>query len=218
MENAVKALEYAFAILVFVIGLSSSIYLLSEVKTTSDIVFSYVDTKQFYEDVRIPDDELENPGMDNEKIKFNGRIVSVDTIVPTLYRYFTENYVVEIYSNGKNIIKFDLSAETTNGEIWTGASEDVPKEDAKKRLDWFLSGQGSNAEIIINSNTYNMINDIAFQDMNLSYSDKINIVKDGLYNFLKGKKFSEEYAYVPETQEGVIDEEVTRMVIRYKEI
>ena len=53
MENAVKALEYAFAILIFIIGLSSSIYLLSEVKSTSDIVFSQIDTKQYYIDAEI---------------------------------------------------------------------------------------------------------------------------------------------------------------------
>lgn len=221
MENAVKALEYAFAILVFVIGLSSSIYLLSEVKTTSDIVFSYVDTKQFYEDAKIPDDELENPGTDNEKIKFNGRIVSVDTIVPTIYRYFNENYIVEFYEKKqgeqpeKLIIKFDLSAETTTRQLWTAASETGKKEDAKKRLDYFLSGRGSNAELKINSNPYDMEGDIAFQE---DFADKNDIVQYGLYNFLKEKKFSEEYAYVPETPEGTIGEEVTRMVIRYKEI
>ena len=65
MENAVRALEYAFAVLIFIIGLSASVYLLSEVKTTSDIVFTRVDTKQFYVDAEIPEDEL-----DNGKIKY----------------------------------------------------------------------------------------------------------------------------------------------------
>lgn len=212
MENAVRALEYAFAVLIFIIGLSASIYLLSEVKTTSDIVFSRVDTQQFYVDAEIPEDEL-----DNGKIKYNGRIVSVETIVPTLYRYYKENYIVEFYDlQGNNIIKFDLSQETTTRQLWTAN----PEVDAKKRLDIFLNGGTSG---IINSQTYNISEDIAFEkDENgkeiIDSTTKGKIVREGLYNYCKDKKFSEEYAYVPEVSEQKIDEDITRIVIRYKEV
>lgn len=217
MENAVKALEYAFAILIFVIGLSASIYLLSEVKTTSDNVFSQIDTKQYYVDAEIPVDELTSSG----NIKYNGRIVSVETIVPTLYRYYKENYIVEFYEkaedgvDGDLIIKFDLSQETTTRQLWTGN----PEVDAKKRLDLFLNGGGSGE---INSKIHELNDDIAFvkdddSDV-ISLSDKTSIVNNGFYNYCKGKKFSEEYAYVPETAEGTLDENVTRIVIRYKEV
>lgn len=213
MENAVRALEYAFAVLIFVIGLSASIYLLSEVKTTSDIVFSRVDTQRFYVDAEIPEDEL----TDNGNIKYNGRIVNIETIVPTLYRYYKENYIVEFYDlAGNNIIKFDLSEETTTRQLWTAN----PEVDAKKRLDIFLNGGTSG---IINSQTYNISDDIAFvKEENgndiIKLSDKNNIVKYGLYNYCKDKKFSEEYAYVPEVSEQKIDEDITRIVIRYKEV
>ncbi len=212
MENAVRALEYAFAVLIFIIGLSASVYLLSEVKTTSDIVFTRVDTKQFYVDAEIPEDEL-----DNGKIKYNGRIVSVETIVPTLYRYYKENYIVEFYDlQGNNIIKFDLSQETTTRQLWTAN----PEVDAKKRLDIFLNGLESG---IINSQTYNISDDIAFEkDENgkeiIDSTTKGKIVREGLYNYCKDKKFSEEYAYVPEVSEQKIDEDITRIVIRYKEV
>ena len=212
MENAVRALEYAFAVLIFIIGLSASIYLLSEVKTTSDIVFSRVDTQQFYVDAEIPEDEL-----DNGKIKYNGRIVSVETIVPTLYRYYKENYIVEFYDlQGNNIIKFDLSQETTTRQLWTAN----PEVDAKKRLDIFLNGGTSG---IINSQTYNISDDIAFEKNEngkeiIDSTTKGKIVREGLYNYCKDKKFSEEYAYVPEVSEQKIDEDITRIVIRYKEV
>lgn len=213
MENAVKALEYAFAVLIFVIGLSASIYLLSEVKTTSDIVFSRVDTQQFYVDAEIPEDEL----TDNGNIKYNGRIVNIETIVPTLYRYYKENYIVEFYDlAGNNIIKFDLSEETTTRQLWTAN----PEADAKKRLDIFLNGGPTG---IINSQTYDIREDIAFvKESDGSYvidsSDKTAIENNGLYNYCKDKKFSEEYAYVPEVSEQKIDEDITRIVIRYKEV
>jgi len=214
MENAVKALEYAFAILIFVIGISASIYMISEVKTTSDIVFSQVDTKQFYVDAEMPEDELTSKG----NIKYNGRIVNVDTIVPTLYRYYKENYIVEIYdTNGNNIIRFDLSEENRTRQLWTGN----PEVDAKKRLDLFLNGGTTS---IINNTTYDLSKDIAFVKKGdaldsyvISSSDKESIVKNGLYNYCKDKRFSEEYAYVPETAEKTLDEDITRIVIRYKE-
>lgn len=225
MENAVKALEYAFAVLIFVIGLSASIYLLSEVKTTSDIVFSQVDTQQFYVDAEIPEDEL----TDNGNIKYNGRIVNVETIVPTLYRYYVEEYIVEFYDlEGNNIIKFDLSQENLTRQLWTGNKE----VDAKKRLDLFLNGpedDNNNSEFddevtgTVNDNPYKISEDIAFVKDSagnyvIDYNDKRYIEENGLYDYCKDKKFSEEYAYVPEVSEKKIDEDITRIVIRYKEV
>lgn len=218
MENAVKALEYAFAVLIFVIALSSTVYLISEVKTTSDIVFSKIDTKHFYEDATMPDDELTSDG----NIKYNGRVVNVETIVPTLYRDYKENYIIEFYNkNGIKIIKFDLSEENRTRQIWTGN----PNVDVKKRLDLFLNGS-STGRGIINNQVHDLNNDVAFvkekagvgtEKFNIDSSDKNYIVRYGFYNYCKGKKFSEEYAYVPKTSEQTIDEDITKIVIRYKE-
>ena len=218
MENAVKALEYAFAILIFVIALSSAMRLISEVKTTSDIVFSQIDTKKFYEDATMPEDELTSDG----NIKYNGRLVNVETIVPTLYRDYKENYVIEFYDkNGVNIIRFDLSEENRTRQIWTGN----PNVDVKKRLDLFLNGSAT-GKGIINSQVHDLNKDVAFvkkkigvgaENYAIDSGDKNNIVKNGFYNYCKGKKFSEEYAYVPKTSEQTIDEDITKIVIRYKE-
>lgn len=219
MENAVKALEYAFAILIFVIGLTASVYLLSEVKTTSDIVFSQIDTKRFYEDATLAKDELTSDG----NIKYNGRIVNVETIVPTLYRDYKENYIIEFYdTSGNNIIKFDLSEENRTRQLWTGN----PEVDVKKRLDLFLNGS-KNGKGIINDQIHDLNTDIAFVKKdtglgtqttdNINSDDKNKIVTQGFYNYCKGKKFSEEYAYVPKTSEQSLDEDITKIVIRYKE-
>ena len=218
MENAVKALEYAFAILIFVIALSSTMRLISEVKTTSDIVFSQIDTKKFYEDAKMPEDELTSDG----NIKYNGRLVNVETIVPTLYRDYKENYVIEFYDkNGVNIIRFDLSEENRTRQIWTGN----PNVDVKKRLDLFLNGSAT-GKGIINSQVHDLNKDVAFvkkkigvgaENYAIDSGDKNNILKNGFYNYCKGKKFSEEYAYVPKTSEQTIDEDITKIVIRYKE-
>lgn len=218
MDNAVKALEYAFAILIFVIALSSTMRLISEVKTTSDIVFSQIDTKHFYEDATMSEDELTSDG----NIKYNGRIVNVETIVPTLYRDYKENYIIEFYNkNGVNIVRFDLSEENRTRQIWTGN----PNVDVKKRLDLFLNGSDT-GKGIINSQVHDLNTDVAFvkkkvgvgaESYAIDSSDKNFIVRYGFYNYCKGKKFSEEYAYVPKTSEQTIDEDITKIVIRYKE-
>jgi len=234
MENAVKALEYAFAILIFIIALTTATNLLSEVKFTSDIVFSKIDTKQHYVDAEIPSDELDSAG----NLKYKGRIVGIESIVPTLYRYYKENYIVEFYKTStseesttvKKIITFDLNRETTNRELWTGN----PEVDAKKRVDLFLNG-GKAIEYtvkdenrrdktvngiggIINSQVHDLLTDIAFES-NIKNTDKEEIAKEGFYEYCKGKKFSEEYAYVLEKPtEETLEEEVTRIVIRYIEI
>jgi len=39
----------------------------------------------------------------------------------------------------------------------------------------------------------------------------------GFYDYCKDKIFSEEYAYTSKTVEGTLEEDVTRIVIKYKE-
>lgn len=224
MENAVKALEYAFAILIFVIALSASIYLLSEVKTTSDIAFSRIDTKQFYQDATLRDEELTSDG----NIKYNGRIVNIETIVPSLYRDYKENYVIEFYksTDDKPIIRFDLSTETRREEIWTGN----PNVDVKKRLDLFLRGSSTGTGEI-NKQIHDLNTDVAFvkkdptkpqspsdYNYNIDRSEKNAIVTKGFYDYCKGKTFTEEYAYVLEPADNKkIEDDITKIVIRYRE-
>ena len=82
MENAVKALEMAFAVMVFVIALSVSMISFNKAKATSDIVLYAQDETNYYE---------YQGGNASEK----NRIVGLETIIPTLYEYYKgENYTV----------------------------------------------------------------------------------------------------------------------------
>lgn len=89
MDNAIDALKIAFAVFVFVMALSISMSALSQAKTVSDEVFYMTDKTNFYEytaDKKIPD----------------GRFVSAETIIPTLYRYYKENFDVVIAEDKDN--------------------------------------------------------------------------------------------------------------------
>lgn len=82
MENAVKALEMAFAVMVFVMALSVSMVSFNSAKATSDIVLYAQDETNYYDYQGATGKAAEN------------RIVGIETIIPTLYKYYKENYTV----------------------------------------------------------------------------------------------------------------------------
>ena len=215
MENAVKALEYAFAVLAFIIALTVSINALGKAKTTSDLIFHSTDPNSFYLDVELTQEELEA----------NGRIVGVESIIPTLYRDYKENYVIEFYTKDKKdlILRLDLSEENRRREIWTGN----PNVDVKKRLDILISG-GQDVVInhkhydgVINNQGYRIADDYALKNSPVKrYIMPSDGKRNGLYEYCKGKQFVEEYAYILSDEEHGrqrIVERIDKIVIRYVE-
>lgn len=82
MENAVKALEMAFAVMVFIMALSVSMFAFNSAKATSDVMLYAQDETNYYDYQGATGKAAEN------------RIVGMETIVPTLYKYYKENYTV----------------------------------------------------------------------------------------------------------------------------
>lgn len=82
MENAVEALKMAFAVMAFVMALSVSMISFNNVKDVSDIVLYSKDETNYYEYQDAKGKAAEN------------RIVGLETIIPTLYKYYKENYTV----------------------------------------------------------------------------------------------------------------------------
>lgn len=131
MDNAVDALKIAFAMLVFVMAITVSITAFDQAKATSDEVFYMADKTNFYEytsDDKIPD----------------GRIVSIETIIPTLYRYYKENFnVIILDKEGKEVCTFNLEKEIQDysknykNAPWLGNAN----EDTKLRVDVEVSGE-----------------------------------------------------------------------------
>ena len=81
MENAVDALKIGFAMLVFVMALSIAIYALGEARETSDIVIAQTDPMKYVE---------YTSGEGLERV----RTVGLETIIPSLYKYYKEDYMV----------------------------------------------------------------------------------------------------------------------------
>ena len=160
MENAVDALKIAFAVFIFVIALSITIYMFTQAKTTADLVLQASDVTEYMDYTKLED--VTNSGATIN----NDRIVGLETIIPTLYKYYKENYTVIFRnSNGtpmnlyesqtnenlwstsytnkyytstadlKKVCSFDVDEETSRREPWTGNMKYY-----KQNLDMFLSG------------------------------------------------------------------------------
>ena len=104
MENAVDALKIGFAVLVFVMALSLTIYMFSQARESADIVLHSSDITEYmeYEEV--------SQGSEN-------RVVGLETIIPTLYKYYKENYTVIFRNSSGNFLP--IYETKTNTELWS---------------------------------------------------------------------------------------------------
>lgn len=80
MENAAEALKMAAAVLIFVLALSISINAFGEARIASKTILDYKDREYDYTYVE---------GSDTTQ-----RIVGVDSIVPSIYKAYKENYKI----------------------------------------------------------------------------------------------------------------------------
>lgn len=166
MENAVDALKMAFAVLVFVIALTLCMTTMTKARETADAVFYITDRTNYFEyvtDKRLPE----------------GRIVSGETIIPTLYRYYKENFnVIILDKSGNKIAVYNLEEEIKKynsnykNAPWLGNAN----IDTKTRVDVDVSG----VEQSINGVNYKP-----------DYKKNTNITS--LLDYLKNRRFKETF-------------------------
>lgn len=88
MENAAEALKIAGFTLLFVTALSVAMTTVMQGKNASETIISYSDKTKYYSDIEV----------DSTNSEDGNRIVAVYDIIPTLYRYKQEEYVVLFYN------------------------------------------------------------------------------------------------------------------------
>lgn len=104
MENATDALKMAFAVIVFVMALTIAIMMFSQLNQVSKLVVSSSDITKYYEYETATDEE-------------QTRIVGLETIIPTLYKYYKENYTVLFLDKGG--APLELYKSQTNQNLWS---------------------------------------------------------------------------------------------------
>lgn len=191
MENAVDALKIAFAVMMFVMALGLSISSFSDARLAAASIINMSDRETEYTYIESSDN-------------FLTRTVGIETIIPSVYRAYTEN--IEIYFFRKDGTPLYLYYKTdTNGEkvIENGNHVKVnyidlslenfsTAEEAINHLDILLSGKDEKGKY----------------ENQLIYKNN-----DNLYNFLKGKVFTEELG---EYYQGNDSTKIKKRVITYR--
>ena len=131
MENAADALKIAAAILIFIIAIASSFSLFGVAKHTADSIITMRDRQSYLEaaeldggilytsatSIKGTNEELTETEKQEESsiggVTKNGdRIVGMEDVISTIYRYSIEKYGVTIVSKtGKVIARYDSSTE-----------------------------------------------------------------------------------------------------------
>ena len=108
MDNAIDAIKIALVMMVFVIAMSATMYLFTAASSTSQILIYANDETKYYDNIKI------------ENTNITKRTVGIETIIPTLYRYYKENFAVQIYNKDKELVQiFDVNIE---GKVRKAAS------------------------------------------------------------------------------------------------
>ena len=103
MENLTDALKIVLAVFAFVLALSVAILMFSQLNETSKIILHSSDITSYYE-YKIATNEEQS------------RIVGLETIIPTLYKYYKENYTVLFLNVDKKPLP--LYKSQTNVKGW----------------------------------------------------------------------------------------------------
>ena len=108
MENLTRALYMAVAMMLFVLAFSVTLYLVNKVNTTAKTLVYSIEAS-YYDSLTL------NELIENNEDRNRSRIVGVDSIIPTLYRYYKESFAVKILDvDGKLLQYFDT---TTEGDV-----------------------------------------------------------------------------------------------------
>ena len=111
MENAVDALKIAFAVFVFVIALSLAMMMFTQARETADIVLQSSDTARLAEYTEL-NEISRNVAIEDD------RVVGLETIIPTLYKYYKENYTV-IFLESDGHTPLTIYETQTEPSLWS---------------------------------------------------------------------------------------------------
>lgn len=140
MEDAVTAMIMAFSVMVFVLALSLCMYMVNQLTFTSEQILYSSDKSNFMENIKISD-----AGVTRREVDF-------DVIVPTLYRYFKENFCVKIVDATSGTEKllhiFDIKIE---GDVRSAETTEPSRRSRKQNSLVLLYGDPSKTTYLFQS-------------------------------------------------------------------
>lgn len=172
MENAAEALKMAAAVLIFVLALSISINSFSEVRQTSQTILNYRDRE--YETTYVEDNGSTE------------RLVGAETIIPSIYKIYQENYKIIFNINS---IGYLYKKKITEGEN-KGQDEEINYIDLQKEV---LGNESQKQRfiqaILYGVNSFKEKSDVEKEFKNLGI--EFNNPNGGIFEKIKNIKYKE---------------------------
>lgn len=173
MENAVDALKMAAAVMIFVLALSVSINAFSEARIASTTLLDYTD-REFY---------LGKSDYYNSDTSRKNRIVGVETIIPAIYKAYSDESYKLIF----------LNSDETPLELYKMKNNEGMDEkintmglvyDVSKKIGISDTNKKDFIETILYGNK-------GEKDTLASLKDRITFTNEGLYDKIKNNSFEE---------------------------
>lgn len=174
MENAVQALKMAASVMIFVLTLTITITSFGEARKTLQTIIDTQDREYNYRE-----EDYVTPIQDASGNTVTTRIIRAETMVPTIYKAYKENYKI-VFKNMGNPL-YEKSKANSDGSDRVGINSidletdvigtDQEKEDFIKLL---LNGASK------------------YHDLKIKFEESGIFLKDtGLYDIIKARNFEE---------------------------
>ena len=193
MENATDALHIAASVLIFVLALTISINAFGQARQTSQILVEYNDREMEYTYVEENTDSSGNV--------LTERIVGIESIMPSIYKAYRENYKI-VFKNAETLLG-DNDGLYKKRNSKSGEYEPVFQIDLENES---LAGEEQKAEFLSiilygdrKGNFYNISNE--FKNLGISLNN------EGLYDKIYKSKFKENIGVYYQEEAGVIDDD-----------
>lgn len=132
-ENLSHALYLVLAMFAFVLAFTYSLYMVNKLNSTAKVLVYRLDETNYYDSISLNEfvDERDSA---NQAYK----VVSIDSIIPTLYRYYKESFAVKILDENGNLLQlFDANIE---GQVRNATVLSVSRRSAKQKAMLSLYG------------------------------------------------------------------------------
>lgn len=179
MENIADALKMAVAVLIFVIALGISISSFSQAKQTAQTLLDYTDREYDMQYI--------------SNVTNTERVVGIETIIPTIYRAYKENYKVFFYNSDGQPLK--LYSKRENGIMVDINYIDLEQETvgSDRNKDNFIMAllYGNKAKLKADDGTdidfYEFVEELRRNNSGISLNT------NGIYDTIKENKFVEKF-------------------------
>ena len=187
MENAADALKIAASVLIFVVALSISINAFGEARMTATTILNYQDNEYDYTYVEENTDASGDVSTE--------RIVGVETVVPSIYKAYRENY--KIVFKG-----LDGGVYTKDDE--TGRAQEINTIDLQNEVLGTESQKEQFVNAILYGRKYSEFNTVKTTFEN---NLRIHLNDEGIYDKIVGRKIKENIGIYYQEEAGLVEDE-----------